>query len=122
LNVDAEWDNELVQVERRGWEALCSADAEAYYRQHMTAEALMAFPFGVMNRQEALNAMAGADPWSRYEMLSPRVIPLGPDSGVVVYSVTAQREGQAPFSAVISSTFVRRDGEWKLAFHQQSFQ
>jgi hypothetical protein len=58
--MDVEWNNELIQIERRGWEALCSADAEAYYRQHMTEEALMAFPFGVMNRQEALNAMAGA--------------------------------------------------------------
>jgi hypothetical protein len=122
LSVDAEWNNELIQIERRGWEALCSADAGAYYRQHMTEEALMAFPFGVMDRQAALNAMADAEPWSRYEIVNPQVVPLGPDSGVVVYSVTAQRAGQPPFSAVLSSTFVRRDGEWKLAFHQQSFQ
>jgi hypothetical protein len=66
--------------------------------------------------------MAEATPWSRYEMKNPRVVPLGPDAGVVAYSVAALREGQAPFSAVLSSTFVRRDGEWKLAFHQQSFQ
>jgi hypothetical protein len=120
--VDVEWKDELIQTERRGWEALCSADAEAYYRQHMTEDALMAFPFGVMEREEALTAIAGADPWSSYEIRDPRVIPLGPDSGVVVYSVTARREGQDPFSAVLSSTFVRRGGGWKLAFHQQSFQ
>ena len=113
---------ELIQLERRGWEALCSHDAAIYYRQHLTEDALMAFPFGIMGRDEALNAMATAEPWSRYDMENPRVIPLGPDSGVVVYAVTAQREGQEPFSAVLSSTFARRDGEWKLAFHQQSFQ
>jgi hypothetical protein len=39
---------------------------------------------------------------------------------VLVYSVVAQREGLEPYSAVVSSTYVRRDGEWKLAFHQQT--
>jgi hypothetical protein len=87
----------------------------------MTEDALMAFPFGVMDKEEALSAMASAPPWSHYELQDPRVVPLGPDSGVVTYSVTARREGQEPFSAVLSSTFVRREGEWKLAFHQQSF-
>ena len=122
VSVELDWNSELIQVERRGWEALCSDEAEVYYRQHMTEDALMAFPFGVMDKEEALSAMAGAVPWSHYEMQNPRVVPLGQDSGVVVYSVTAQREGQDPFSAVLSSTFVRRDGDWKLAFHQQSFQ
>jgi hypothetical protein len=113
---------ELIQVERRGWEALCSDDAVAYYREHLTEDALMAFPFGLMDRDAALSAMATATPWSRYEIQDPRVIPLGPDCGVVVYAVTAQREGEQPFSAFLSSTFVRRDGDWKLAFHQQSFE
>jgi hypothetical protein len=112
---------ELIRVEQRGWEALCSGDAVSYYRQHLTEDALMAFPFGVMEREEALRAMAGAEPWSRYHMANPKVIRLSSDSGVVVYQVTAQREGQELFSAVLSSTFVRQDGDWKLAFHQQSF-
>jgi len=25
-----------------------------------------------------------------------------------------------PYSAVVSSTFVRQDGAWKVAFHQQT--
>jgi hypothetical protein len=113
---------ELIQVERRGWDALCSDDAVSYYKAHLTDDAIMAFPFGIMRREEALSAMAAAEPWSQYDMEDPTVIALGPDSGVVVYGVTAQRVGQAPFSAVLSSTFVRRDGDWRLAFHQQSFQ
>ena len=113
---------ELIEVERRGWEALCSDDAVTYYGQHLVEDALMAFPFGLMDREEALSAMEATQPWSRYDMKEPRVIALSPDCGVVVYAVTAQREGQDPFSAVMSSTFVRRDGEWRLAFHQQSFE
>jgi Domain of unknown function (DUF4440) len=113
---------ELIQVERRGWEALCSEQGAAYYQEHLTDDALMAFPFGVMDRGEALSAMSAAQPWSSFHMDDIRVIALGPESGVVVYSVTAQREGQEPFSAVVSSTFVRRGDLWKLAFHQQSFE
>lgn len=42
---------------------------------------------------------------SRFEMKDPRVVVLMPDSGVVVYSIVARREGQEPCSAVVSSTF-----------------
>ena len=53
-------------------------------------------------------------------MHDARVVQLNDSSGVVVYSVTAPRAGQEPYSAVISSTFVHGEGGWKLAFHQQS--
>ncbi len=113
---------ELIQVEQRGWDALCTDEGAAYYREHLTDDALMAFPFGVMDRSESLDAMDAAQPWSSFQMKDTRVISLGPQCGVVVYSVTAQREGEAPFSAIVSSTFVRTGGHWKLAFHQQSFE
>jgi hypothetical protein len=114
-------EHELIEVERTGWRALCTADGASYYRAHLTGDALMAFPFGVMDREEALRAIEAAPPWSSFEISDARVVELGRDSGVVVYSVHAVREGQEPFSAVASSTFVRRGGEWRLAFHQQSF-
>jgi hypothetical protein len=49
------------------------------------------------------------------------VVELGADAAMVVYAVTAEREGQPEFRAVLSSTFVRRDGRWRQAFHQQSY-
>ena len=113
--------HELVEVERRGWQALCTDGGADYYRDHLTDDALMAFPFGVFDRQQSLEAMERARPWSDFELQEPRVVALGEDSGVLVYRVTAHREGEEPFAAVLSSTFVRRQGTWKLAFHQQSF-
>lgn len=110
----------LVDLERRGWNALASGQAGPYYREHLTRDALMAFPFGVLTREQAIDAMESAPPWSTYEMQDPRVIALTPDSGVVLYRVVAQRAEQPPYSAMISSAFVRRDGSWQLAFHQQS--
>jgi Domain of unknown function (DUF4440) len=80
----------------------------------------MAFSFGVLSRQEAIGAMEAAPPWSNFELIEPRVVELSPDSGIVVYRVNAQRAGEEPYEAIISSTFVRGDGRWLLAFHQQS--
>ena len=110
----------LVDLEREGWEALSSGRGGEYYREHLADNALMAFSFGVMTRDEAIAAMESAPPWASFELKDPRVVELTEDSGVVVYAVEARREGQEPYAAVVSSTFVRHDGAWKLAFHQQT--
>jgi len=48
------------------------------------------------------------------------VVRLGDDAAVVAYHVTAERTGEPEFSAIVASTFVRREDRWQLAFHQQS--
>lgn len=111
---------QLIAIEREGWEALVAGHGGAYYREHLAANAVMAFPFGVLDREAAIDAIDSAPPWERFEMRDPKVVELSDSSGVVVYSVTAQRPGQEPYSAVISSTFVRDGDGWRLAFHQQS--
>lgn len=113
-------DEDLVALERAGWDALCSPRGADHYREHLADGALMAFPFGVLDRAQALEAIASAPPWSQYAMTGARVVRLGEDAAVVVYSVTAQRTGSPPFTAVLSSTFVRSAPHWRLAFHQQS--
>jgi hypothetical protein len=113
-------DEEFIALEREGWDALSTPAGADYYRDHLTDDAVMAFPFGILGRRQSLEAIASASPWSRYQMTDAQVVRLGPDAAVVVYAVRAQREAQTEFTAVISSTFVRRDEKWQLAFHQQS--
>lgn len=113
-------DDELVALEREGWDALSSPQGADYYRRQLSDNAVMAFPFGVIDRAQALEAIASAPPWSRYAITSPQDIRLGHDAAVVVYQVSAERAGEPEFNAVVSSTFVRRDRDWQLAFHQQS--
>ena len=74
----------------------------------------------ILDRGQSLEAIASAPPWSRYQITDPRVVRLGSTAAVVVYTVRAKREAQAEFTGVISSTYVRDDGKWQLAFHQQS--
>ncbi len=112
--------SDLVDAEREGWQALTTSEGADYYERHLTVTAIMAFPSGVMTRSEALTAMRSAPPWSSFEILGPRVVELTPDSAVLVYQAVAQRAGQPPYQALISSVYVRQDDRWLLAFHQQS--
>jgi hypothetical protein len=36
----------LVALEHEGWDALVSGQGGRYYREHLTGDAQMAFPFG----------------------------------------------------------------------------
>jgi hypothetical protein len=112
--------DQLIALEYEGWRALVAGNGADYYRSRLTANAVMAFPFGVLTREAALESMEAARPWERFEIRDPQVVELGDDCGVVVYSVVALRPGEEPYAAVVSSTFVRDDEGWKLAFHQQS--
>jgi hypothetical protein len=91
-----------------------------HYRTHLAPNAVMAFPFEVISRQEAVDAMEAAPPWSSFDLVDPQVVELSADSGIVVHGVSAHRAGEEPYAAIVSSTFVRGDGRWLLALHQQS--
>jgi hypothetical protein len=110
----------LVALEREGWDALVAGEGGRYYREHLADAALMAFPFGVLTREATIEAMESAPSWERYEIADPQVVVLSDDSAIVVYEAVAQRPGEEPYRAVISTTFVRDGGVWKVAFHQQS--
>jgi hypothetical protein len=110
----------LIALEHDGWDALVAGEGGRYYREHLTDDALMAFPFGVLTRTATIDAMEAAPPWEHYEIADPRVVALGEDSGIVVYEVVARRPGEEPYSAVLSTTYVREADVWKVAFHQQS--
>lgn len=110
----------MLSTELEGWQSLAAGRAAQHYRERLAPNAVMAFPFGTMTRQEAIEAMAAAAPWLTFQLDDPQAMEIGADAGVLVYRVQAQRTGDPPYTAIVSSTFVREDGEWLLAFHQQT--
>lgn len=112
--------NELVAAETEGWRALTTTSGADHYERQLTPDAAMAFASGVMDRAEAIGAMRSAAPWASFEIRDPRVVELTPDSAVLVYRGLAQRPGQPRYAALMSSVYVRQDGRWLLAFHQQT--
>jgi hypothetical protein len=114
-------DDELLDLERRGWDALCTEGAAAdFYREVLARRVLMLFPGGMVidDRDAVISSMSGP-PWRSYELDDTRVLRLTDDTAVVAYRATAVREDE-PYTALIASTYVREDGAWKLAVHQQT--
>ncbi|HEY7177300.1 MAG TPA: nuclear transport factor 2 family protein [Micromonosporaceae bacterium] len=116
-------DEELIELERRGWQALSTSGAAAseFYGSVIDNCAAMALPGGVLiDDRAALLESMGGPPWSNFRLSSISVLRPTPDVGIVVYEASARRDGAAPYEALISSTYVRRADGWRLVFHQQT--
>jgi hypothetical protein len=74
-----------------------------------------------MNKNETLEAAKGQTP---FEFLSfenePEFLKIDQNSAVIYYGVTAKREGAKEFRALISTTYTKQNGEWKIIFHHQT--
>ena len=113
--------DELIELERAGWAALCDGTADHFYGRTMIGDGLMVLADGsVMTRDDVVAALGDAPLWSSYEMADIRVVPISNDLVALVYVGTAHRSGGPPFTAAMSSVYVRRDGVWRLALYQQT--
>ena len=63
----------------------------------------------------------GGAGWTSHEIHDGALLlRLGPDVASITYRATAVRAGQDPYHALFTSVYVRREGAWKLALHQQT--
>jgi uncharacterized protein (TIGR02246 family) len=110
---------EIEDLERRGWAALSGHDGAAFYEDAMADDGLMVFPGMVMDKATAIETIREVDPWATFALSEVRVS--GDEhAALVTYRAKAQRAGQPEYEAVMSSVYVRFDGQWRLLLHQQS--
>lgn len=114
--------SELIDIERQGWNSLCDSTGADFYGQLMTDDGVMVLANGAaLDREQVIASLRDAPPWSRFELSEERVIAAGPESAVLHYLGRAFRQGdEDPFVARMSSLYVRRQGEWRLALYQQT--
>lgn len=112
----------LLDLERRGWDALCRSEGAAFYGDIMTGDALMVLAGGlVLDREGVVESLADAPAWESYDLSDARVIAAGEDAAAIVYRARAEREGQAePFIAQMSSLYRMVDGRLRLVLYQQT--
>jgi hypothetical protein len=114
----------LIDLETRSWEALAVGGEECttFYDEILDAEPVILMPGGLVLRDRATVVKSmGGPPWTDYRLEEMSVIELSPDAAVITYGAVARRNGQArPYSAFMSSIYVRRYDGWKLAMHQQT--
>ncbi len=115
--------HELIELKERGWRALPTVGyaGRKFYASVLRDDALMLFAGGmrIAGRERILESL-GAQPWESFHIEQPEVISLSADAAVLVYSVTARRKQTDPYRALVSSTYVREQGAWRLVVHQQS--
>jgi hypothetical protein len=110
----------LLDLERRGWDALCAGAGSVFYGALMTEDATMVLATGqVLTRDEVVASLADATPWASYSLTDVRLVMAGAGA-VLVYTGSARREGAEPFVAAMASAYVVTDDGWRLALHTQT--
>lgn len=112
----------LLDLERRGWDALCDSTGGRFYAALMTADAVMVLANGmVLDRRAVVESLEHAPPWRTYELSDVRLLRSGSDGATLVYRGTAYRAGDDPaFVAVMSSVYRHGDDGWRLVLYQQT--
>jgi uncharacterized protein (TIGR02246 family) len=114
---------ELLELERLGWQSLCDCTGADFYGRLMTEDGVMVLAHGqVLDRDQVAASLSDAPPWRAYEISDERLVELGDDAAVLVYRGTAYRgdDPEPAFAALMTSSYVRRNGEWRLACYQQT--
>ena len=113
--------DDLLALEKRGWDALCAGTGHTFYGDLMTAEAVMVLSSGwVLDRAGVIASLEDAPPWDEYALSDARLVTAGDDAAAVVYRARATRSGEQPFEALMSSVYRRVDGRRRLVLHQQT--
>ena len=90
---------ELLALEREGWNALCQQRGAEHFGDLMTHDALMVLANGqVMDRDEVVAALAEAPPWASFELEEARVVAVGEAGAALVYRAKAFRDADSPRS------------------------
>jgi hypothetical protein len=88
----------------------------------MTPDGVMVLADGtVMGREEVVAALRESPPWASYEIAGVRTVSAAGDAAVLVYTGRAWRTGDSePFTATMTSTYVRTAEGWRLALYTQT--
>ncbi|PJJ73528.1 uncharacterized protein DUF4440 [Diaminobutyricimonas aerilata] len=108
----------LLHEEQMGWKAIAAGRGGAHYASAMTPDAVMVVPGAVIDRDGIAAALDGST-WDEWELHEPRIVRVGDKGAVLVYRAVARR-GDTRVELMMSTTYLWRDGRWKVALHQQT--
>jgi hypothetical protein len=90
------------------------------YRRSVAEDGLMVFPGMVLTKSQTIDAIVNGPRWRSVSFTDQRIVQLTRDVIVVNYRASGLRDRGSTYSALVSTVYVARDGEWKVALHQQS--
>ncbi|GGI04208.1 nuclear transport factor 2 family protein [Egicoccus halophilus] len=112
---DEQLAQELEAAERAFWSA--GGDVE-FYRDAVADELRCVFSVGILDRDATLRGVAQGAPWTDLELSELTVTPIAEDAAALVYRASAvPGGGGGRYETYVTSTYVRRDGRWRLLLH-----
>ncbi len=111
----------LSTLERQGWDALCNQTGSSFYGSLMTEDAVMVLVNGfTMDRDTVVASLDDAPAWDSYTISDERIVRVGAEAAALVYRAIAQRAGEEPFEAIMTSVYVRSADGPRLALYTQT--
>jgi hypothetical protein len=107
--------DDLYELERE----LGAGDGDTY-RRNLTDEAVVVVPGQTMNKDQTAEAMDAAAGWDDFSFDDERFAEIADDVVLLSYRFRGRRGDDFTYTAQMGSVYVRRDGAWKMAFHQQT--
>src|ERR1700741_4591487 len=108
---------DLLGLERKFW----TSDAE-FYRRHLDEKCLTVFKgmAGVFSREDIAVQAQGGHTWINLQLTEKGFVQPWEDFAILSYEMSGERESGEPHRALASTGYIRRYGEWKMTFHQQT--
>lgn len=110
-------EDDLFALEEKFW----PGDA-AFYRAHLDERCVVAFTemAGAMTKEQIAGMVKDGQRWRDLKLARKGFYQPTRDVAFITYEASATRDNGAPHKAHVSSGYVDRGGEWKMAFHQQT--
>jgi len=112
--------DELFAIEQGFW--LAGSD---HFAAHLDRSCLLAFPqagemHGIHSAEHVAATATPGNRWRDLSMADRHALQLTDDVAIISYRAEVTRADGQPYAALVSSGYVGRGDEWKLAFHQHS--
>ena len=110
-------EQDLMKLEKGFW-----TEGGDYYRDHVDDECMVAFEdmAGVHSNEEIAGMNPGAGNWLNVKMDEKGLLEVSDESAILTYEASATRKTGESYHALCSTGYAKRDGEWKMVFHQQT--
>ena len=116
-------DADLMKMEKGAWDAFGKGDSK-YFEGFLSDNAILVSDMGVQTKADSVKGIASKPcTLNKYEFSNFKVTMLDPNTAITTYQAT--QEGTCgtmamPAKIYASSVYIKKNGKWWGAFHQET--
>jgi hypothetical protein len=111
-------EQELLALERQFW-----TGGSKFYQENVDESCLIVFNrdmAGVMSNKDIAATVKNGNRRKDLEIKLKGLVTPSEDTTILSYEARATRESGGRYAALVSTGYAKRDGRWKMVFHQQT--